>query len=84
MLEYIYGMTHCCVEKGQIILLEDVCQKISKVELLINVMHHHMEDTLQETELPRKFSNQAFISLPYLETVLNGLNGVIDVREWET
>ena len=23
-------------------------------------MHHHMEDTLQEIEQPRKFSNQVF------------------------
>ena len=43
---YIYGMTHCCFEEGQIKLSEDVCQKISKVELLMNVIHYHMEDTL--------------------------------------
>ena len=47
---YIYGMTYCCLEDGHIILSEDVCQKMSKVELLINVMHHHMEDTLQKKE----------------------------------
>ena len=35
-------------------------------------MHHHMEDTLQETEQPRKFSNQVFIGLLYSKTVLNG------------
>ena len=35
-------------------------------------MHHHMEDTLQETEQPRKFSNQVFIALLYSKTVLNG------------
>ena len=34
-------------------------------------MHHHMEDTLQETEQPRKFSNQVFIGIPYSKTVLN-------------
>ena len=56
---------------------------MSKVELLISVMHHHMEDTLQETEQPRKFSNQVFTSILYLETILNGLNIVINVREWE-
>ena len=26
-------------------------------------MHHHMEDTLHETEQPKKFSNQVFIGL---------------------
>ena len=84
MPEYIYRMTHCCLEEGQIKSLEDVCQKMSKLELLIKVMRHHMEDTFQETELPKKFSNQAFIGLPYSKTVLNGLNNVIDVREWAT
>ena len=59
-----------------------MCQKMSKVELLISFMHHHMEDTLQETEQPRKFSNHVFIGLFYSKTVLNGLNIVIDVREW--
>ena len=53
------------------------------MKLLINVMHHHMEETLQETKQPRKFSNQVFIGLPYSETVLNMLNIVINVREWE-
>ena len=54
------------------------------MELLIRVMHHHMEDTLQETEQPIKFSNQVFTSLPYSKTVLNGLRNVIDVKEWVT
>ena len=58
-------------------------QKIIKVKLLINVMHHHMDNTLQETKQPRKFFNQVFTGLPYSETVLNGLNIMIDVREWE-
>ena len=46
-------------------------------------MHHHMEDTLQEKEQPKKFSNQGFTGLLYSETMLNGLNIAIDVREWE-
>ena len=74
-------MTHYFLEEGQIKSSEDVCHK-NKVELLINVMHHHMEGILQETEQPRKFSNQVFIGLLYSEIVLNGLNIVIDVREW--
>ena len=37
-----------------------------------NVMHHHMEDTLQEIEQPIKFSNQVFIGLLYSKIVLNG------------
>ena len=52
------------------------------MELLISVMYRHMEDTLQETKEPRKFSNQVFTGLLYSETVLNGLNIVINVREW--
>ena len=40
------------------------------------------EGTLQETEQPRKFSNQVFTGLLYSETILNGLNIVMDVREW--
>ena len=52
------------------------------MELLINVMHHHMKDTLQEKEQPRKFSNQVFIGLLYSKTVLNGGNIVINVEEW--
>ena len=81
MPEYIYGMTHCCLKEGQIRSSEHVFQKMSKVDLLISVMHHHMKDTLQETEQPRKFSNPVFTGLPYSEIVLNGLSSVIDVRE---
>ena len=44
----------------------------NKVKLLINVMHHHMEDTLQEKKQPIKFSNQVFIGLLYSKTILNG------------
>ena len=80
MPEYIYRMTHCCLEEELIKSLEDVCQKMSKLELLIKVMRHHMEDTFQETELSKKFSNQAFIGLPYSKTVLNGLINVICQR----
>ena len=43
----------------------------------------HMEDILQETKQPIKFSNQVFISLPYSKIVLSGLHFVINAREWE-
>ena len=82
MSESIYGMTYYCLEEGQIRSSENECKKMSKVELLINVMHHHMEGTLQEIEQPRKFSNQVFTYLPHSETVLNGLNIMINFREW--
>ena len=58
--------------EDQIRSSEDVYQKMSKVELLINVMHHHMDDTLQDKEQLRKFSNQVFIGLLYSKTILNG------------
>ena len=74
-------MTHCCLEDGKIRSSEDVFQKMSKVELLISFMHHHIEGTLQETEQPKKFSNQVFTGLLYSETVLNGLNIVMNVKE---
>ena len=84
MLGFIYGMTHCFLENEHIRLLEDVYQRKNKLELWINVIHHHMEDTLQETEHPIKFSSQVFISQLYSKIVLNGLNIVTDVREWAT
>ena len=77
-------MTHCYSEDEQIRSSEDVCQRQKKLKFWINVMHHHMEDTLQETGQPRKFYNQDFIGLPYSETILNELNIVIDAREWAT
>ena len=77
-------MTHCFLEEEQIILLEDVYQRQNNLELWINAIHHHMEDTFKETEQPRKFSNQVFIGQLYSGTVLNGLNTVTDVREWAT
>ena len=49
MLGFIYRMTHCFLEEGMIRLLEDVYQRQNKLELWINTIHHHMEDTLQET-----------------------------------
>ena len=57
MLSFIYGMTHCFLEEEHIRSLEDVYQRQNIVEFWINVMHHHMEDTLQETEQPIKFSS---------------------------
>ena len=30
-----------------------------------------------------KFSNQVFVGLPFLKIVLNGINFVINAREWE-
>ena len=75
-------MTKCCLEVRQIRSSKNVFQKMSKVELSISVMHHYTEGTLLKIEQPRKFSNQVFIGLFYSETVLNGLNIVIDVKEW--
>ena len=74
-------MTHCYLEEGQTRSSEDVFQKMSKVELLISTMHHHMQGTLQEIEQPKKLTNQVFTGLLYSETFLNGLSIVIDVRE---
>ena len=56
---------------------------MNKAEFYMNVMHHHMEDILQETKQPTRFSNQVFIGLPFLKIVLSGLNFVINAREWE-
>ena len=60
MLGFIYRMTHCFLEDEQIKLLEDVYQRQNKLELWINGIHHHMEDTLQETNNPK---NSPFIFL---------------------
>ena len=64
-------------------IIRGVCQKVNKAEFYMNVMHHHMEDILQETKQPIKFSNQVFIGLSYSKIVLSGLNFVINAREWE-
>ena len=50
MIGFIYGMTHCFLEDEHIRSSEDVYHRQNKLELWINVMHHHIEDTLQETE----------------------------------
>ena len=81
---FIYGMTQCFLEEEHILSSEDAYQRQNTMEFWINVMHHHMEDTFQETEQPRKFSNQVFIIQLYSDIVLNGLNIVIDVKEWAT
>ena len=57
MLGFIYGITHCFLEEEHIRLLEDVYQRQNNLELWINFIHHHIEDTLQEIEQPRKFFN---------------------------
>ena len=41
-------------------------------QIMINVMHHHMANILQEIKQPIKFSNRVFISLLYANTILNG------------
>ena len=41
-------------------------------KLYKDVMHHLMEDTLQETKQPTKFSNQVFIGLQFSRIILNG------------
>ena len=84
MLGFIYGMTHYFLEEEQIRLLEDVYQRQNKLELWINAIHHHMDDTLQETEQLKKFSSQVFISQLYSGIVMNGSNIMTDVREWAT
>ena len=61
MLGFIYGMTHYFSEEEQIISSEDVYQRQNMLEFWINAMHYDMDDTLQETEQPRKFSKQVFI-----------------------
>ena len=62
MLDFTYGMTHCFSEDGHIRSSEDECQRLNKMKFYINVMHHHMEDTLEGIEHPKKFSSQVFIS----------------------
>ena len=53
-------------------IIKRCVSETEQVKFLINVMHHHMEDTLQEIEHPIKFSNQVFISPLYSETILIG------------
>ena len=62
MLGFIYGMIHCFLEDEQTKLLEDVYQRQNKLELWINFIHHHMEDTLQKTEQSRKLSSPALLA----------------------
>ena len=50
MIGFIYGMTHCFLEEEHIRSSEDVYHRQNRLELWINVMPHHIEDTLQETE----------------------------------
>ena len=57
---------------------------MNKAKFYMSVMHHHMEDILQETKQPKKFSKQDFIGPPFSRIVLNGLNFVINAREWVT
>ena len=45
---------------------------MSKVRFYKNVMHHLMEDTLQEIKQPIKFSSKDSTDLRFLRTVLNG------------
>ena len=78
---FIYGMTHCFLEEEHIRLLEDLYQRPNKLELWIDAIYHHTEDTLHEIEQLRKFSSQVFISQLYLKIVMNGSNIVTDVRE---
>ena len=63
MLAFIYGMTHCFLEDEHIILLEDVYQRLRKMESWINSIDHHMEDTLQETEQPRNVTPQKYLRI---------------------
>ena len=51
---------------------EDVYQKESKARFYRNVMHHYMEDILQETKQPIKFSSLDFIGLLFSRTILIG------------
>ena len=47
-------------------------------------MHHHMEDTLQEIEQPKKISSQVYIGQLYSKIVMIRLNIVTYVRELAT
>ena len=61
MLGFIYGMTHCFLEEEKIISSKDMYQRKNRLEFWINVMHHHMEDTLQEIEQLKKNSPVRFL-----------------------
>ena len=72
MSDSIYGMTHCCLKDEHIILLGDVYLNLKGQKFWINVMQHNMDDILQETKQPRKFSGQVSIGQLYSETILSG------------
>ena len=44
-------------KRGADMISGGVCQKMNKAEFYMNVMHHHIEDILQETKQPTRFSN---------------------------
>ena len=53
-------------------IIRGVYQKVNREKFYKNVMHHLMEDTLQEIKQPTKFSNQVFIGLQLSRIVMNG------------
>ena len=65
-------MTHYYSKEEFISSSEGVYQKVNRAKFYKNVMHHPMEDTLQEINQPIKFSNQIFIGLLFSKIVLNG------------
>ena len=48
--------------RGAYMIIRRYVPKQNKVILWRNVMYHHMEDTLQDTKQPRKFSNQVLLA----------------------
>ena len=65
-------MTHYYSKEELIWSSKGAYQKVNRAKFYKNVMHHLMEDTLQETKQPTKLSNKVFISLLFSRIVLNG------------
>ena len=59
-------------KRGVDLIIRRCVPEVSKARFYKNVMHHHMEDILQEIIQPTKFSSHDFIGLLFLRIVLNG------------
>ena len=60
------------VKRGADLIIRRCVPEGEQSKIYKNVMHHHMEDILQEIKQPTKFFSHDFTGLLFLRTVLNG------------
>jgi len=81
---FTYGMIHTSSEFAQTGYLEDMYQLKKESKLLKDVIHHPMEDTMEQSVHTRRSRRVDFCSQPCMKTPKNSFGDVEHVSNMAT